>query len=77
MLTVPLIGMPGVPELLIIAFLVMVVFGVGKLPEIGSAMGKAIKGFKDAQKDLDLEDKLANMEEVASIDEAEEASRGV
>ena len=74
MLTVPLIGMPGVPELLIIAFLVMVVFGVGKLPEIGAAMGKALKGFKDAQNDLDL-DKSAELE-AEPIEEAEEATKG-
>jgi len=75
MLTVPLIGMPGVPELLIIAFLVMVVFGVGKLPEIGAAMGKALKGFKDAQNDLDLDEKAASLE-AEDIDEAEEAGKG-
>jgi len=69
-----MIGMPGVPELLIIAFLVMVVFGVGKLPEIGAAMGKALKGFKDAQKDLDLEDKGPELE-AEPIEEAEEAGK--
>ena len=38
----------GVPELIIILVLVLVVFGAGKLPEIGSGLGKAIKGFKKA-----------------------------
>jgi sec-independent protein translocase protein TatA len=37
----------GVPELVIILVIVVVIFGVGKLPEIGSAMGKAIRGFRD------------------------------
>jgi len=36
----------GVPELLIIFLIVLVVFGAGKLPEIGSAFGKGIKNFK-------------------------------
>ena len=38
----------GVPELLIVGFIVVMVFGVGKLPEIGSSFGKAISNFKKA-----------------------------
>lgn len=71
MSTVPLIGMPGATELIIIAFIVMIFFGVGKLPEIGSAMGKAIKGFKDAQNDLDVSGKGPEIE-AEPIEEAEE-----
>ena len=36
----------GVPELLIILVIVVIIFGVGKLPEIGSALGKGIRNFK-------------------------------
>ena len=36
----------GLPELLIIVVIALVFFGPGKLPELGSAMGKAIRGFK-------------------------------
>lgn len=36
----------GIPELLIILVIVVIIFGVGKLPEIGSALGKGIKNFK-------------------------------
>ena len=36
----------GVPELLIVLLIVLVFFGAGKLPEIGSALGKGIRGFK-------------------------------
>ena len=36
----------GMPELIVILVIIVLVFGVGKLPEIGSAVGKAIKGFK-------------------------------
>jgi sec-independent protein translocase protein TatA len=43
----------GVPELLIIGAIVMLVFGVGKLPEIGSSFGKAIGNFKKAVDDRD------------------------
>ncbi len=38
----------GVPELLIVFAIVLVVFGAGKLPEIGSAFGKSIRDFKNA-----------------------------
>ncbi len=38
----------GVPELLIILVIVLVVFGAGRLPEIGNALGKSIRNFKNA-----------------------------
>ena len=39
----------GVPELVIILVVVMIIFGVGRLPEIGGAMGKAIREFRSSQ----------------------------
>ncbi len=36
----------GVPELVVILVIILIIFGVGKLPEIGQGLGKAIKGFK-------------------------------
>lgn len=38
--------MPGIPELLIILVIVLLVFGAGKLPQIGDALGRSIKNFK-------------------------------
>jgi len=38
----------GMPELIIILVIILIVFGAGKLPEIGAGMGKAIKNFKGA-----------------------------
>lgn len=38
----------GVPELILILVIVVIIFGVGRLPEIGSALGKAIRGFREA-----------------------------
>ena len=43
----------GMPELIIILVIVLVVFGAGKLPEIGSAFGKSIKNFKRASEGKD------------------------
>jgi len=36
----------GFPELVVILLIVLVVFGAGRLPEIGTGFGKAIRGFK-------------------------------
>ncbi len=43
----------GFPELVIILVIVILIFGAGKLPEIGGALGKTIKGFKKASKESD------------------------
>jgi sec-independent protein translocase protein TatA len=36
------------PELLIIGFIVVLLFGASKLPQLGAGLGKGIKSFKDA-----------------------------
>jgi sec-independent protein translocase protein TatA len=41
----------GMPELIIILVIILIIFGAGKLPEIGSGIGKAIKNFKGASDD--------------------------
>ena len=38
----------GMPELIIILVIILIIFGAGKLPEIGAGMGKAIRNFKGA-----------------------------
>jgi len=47
----------GWPEILIIAVIVVLIFGVGKVADIGPALGKAISGFKKAVKEEDEEGK--------------------
>ena len=49
----------GMPELIVILVIIVIIFGAGKLPEIGSGIGKGIKNFKEATK----------QEEAKSIDE--------
>ena len=46
----------GLPEIIIILVIVLIIFGVGKLPQIGGAIGKSIKEFRKARTD-DEEDK--------------------
>jgi sec-independent protein translocase protein TatA len=41
----------GWPELVIILFIVVIIFGAGKLPEIGGAVGRGIKEFRTASTD--------------------------
>jgi sec-independent protein translocase protein TatA len=41
-------GSIGMPELIIILVIALIVFGAGKLPQIGENMGKAIRNFKKA-----------------------------
>ena len=43
----------GMPELIIILVIILIIFGAGKLPEIGAGMGKAIKSFKSATSDTE------------------------
>ena len=46
-------GRIGLPEVLLIALVIVVLFGAKKLPEIGSALGKAIREFKKASKGME------------------------
>ena len=48
----------GMPELIIILVIIVIIFGAGKLPEIGSGIGKGIKNFKDATKDNEKPKKI-------------------
>lgn len=46
----------GVPELLIIMVIILLVFGVGKLPQIGKALGQGIREFKEGTAGLGEKD---------------------
>lgn len=50
-----MIGSLGVPELLIIFFLIVLLFGAKKLPELAKGLGKGIKEFKNASKQVEDE----------------------
>ncbi len=38
----------GMPEMLVILVIIFIIFGAGKLPEIGTALGRGIQSFKKA-----------------------------
>ena len=56
----------GMPELVIILVIMLVIFGPGKLPQLGASLGGAIRSFKKAAEE---DPKLANSKE----DEKKEA----
>ena len=45
----------GMQELIIILIIIVIIFGAGKLPELGSGIGKGIKNFKKATKEEEKE----------------------
>ncbi len=48
------IGAPGIglPEILIVLVIIVIIFGVGKLPEIGGALGRGIREFKRSSSEV-------------------------
>ena len=52
----------GPMELIIVLVVVLIIFGVGRLPEIGGAMGKALKEFRSTQKDITEDDSTTKKE---------------
>jgi sec-independent protein translocase protein TatA len=43
----------GMPELVVILVIVLIIFGAGKLPQIGEGLGKGIRNFKKSTKEQD------------------------
>jgi sec-independent protein translocase protein TatA len=54
-------------HLIIILIIVLIIFGPGKLPELGSSIGKAIKGFKKSM--VEPEEKLKKLLETKKIED--------
>ena len=59
----------GTQELILVLVIALVVFGPGKLPEVGKASGKGINEFKDAvSSDKKKEEKVSDVAKVETID---------
>jgi len=63
----------GPPELIIILVIVIIIFGVGRLPEVGGALGKAIREFRQASEGLDEEKKSEEGKSLQDPEGKEEA----
>lgn len=61
----------GMPELIIILVIILIIFGAGKLPEIGEGLGKGIKSFKKATKGEDEIDVTPSEEKLEAKKEEE------
>lgn len=59
----------GVPELVIILVIIVIIFGVGRLPEIGGAIGQGIREFRKAQQPDKLPPSEAKEEEETKPEE--------
>jgi sec-independent protein translocase protein TatA len=44
-------GPLGMPELIIILFIVVLIFGANRLPQLATGIGKSIRNFKEGMKD--------------------------
>ena len=56
-------GSMGITELVLILFIVLIIFGAGKLPQLGEGLGKAIKGFKKSVHEADAIEAEANAQQ--------------
>ena len=70
------IGPLGGGEIVIILIIVLIIFGPSKLPQMGQSLGKAIKEFKKAGKELrsevsDLDDEKDDQRKSANIPESQ------
>jgi sec-independent protein translocase protein TatA len=59
----------GIGELLVILVIVLIIFGAGKLPEIGEGLGRGIRNFRKQMKAPDEIDITPNKDEAASKNE--------
>ena len=50
-------------EIIVIALIVLLLFGGKKIPELMNGLGKGVKSFKDGMKDVTTDDKEAKSEE--------------
>lgn len=50
----------GLPELIVILVIALIVFGPGKLPQVGKALGSSIREFKKASRELEEDDEATD-----------------
>lgn len=79
--------MPGIGELVIILVIILIVFGAGKLPQIGDALGRSIRNFKRSSsgkdevevgpkaKEIEAKEEKAALEESRAKDARDEDLR--
>ena len=53
----------GMPELMVLLVIIVIVFGVGRLPEVGGALGKAIREFRQSSEGTESPEEKKGEEE--------------
>ena len=66
----------GWPEIVLILAIVLIVFGVGKLPQVGGAIGKGIRAFRKAQGGEDDEEEKPKTKAIKEPEKGESKSEG-
>lgn len=65
----------GTQELLIILVLVMIIFGAGKLPQVGASLGKGLRNFKKGMNDEQEDIEEGEIEEITAKKKAADADK--
>ena len=63
----------GAPELIIIALVILLLFGATRLPKLGRSMGQSIKGFKDGLNDDSDDDEIVDVKRDATAETKDDA----
>jgi len=70
------LGPLGLPEMVIILVVVVLIFGVGKMADVGGALGKSVREFRKAAKDGDEPDALISESTAEATDSDAPAATG-
>ena len=63
----------GAPELIIIALVILLLFGATRLPKLGKSMGQSIKGFKQGLNDDANDDDIVDVKRDATAETKDDA----
>jgi sec-independent protein translocase protein TatA len=63
----------GAPELIIIALVILLLFGATRLPKLGKSMGQSIEGFKDGLGDAGDDDEIVDVKRDATAETKDDA----
>ena len=67
-------GMPSMPELLVILAIVVLLFGAKKIPELAKGMGSGIRNFKKAMQEEDEEEQKASVKAEKQVEQKSETT---
>ena len=75
MKTIAAMGLPGGTELILIIFVIILLFGARKLPELARSLGKSLNEFKKGQREESLDVSKSNNSNENEDDNVDEESR--